>query len=337
VNQFRWTGGYGGGQDPSSRGVDGNLVQWQSSGGVDGGPFLRVSYPAGSAHGSAYWWRPLAPLNGSGNGRGQNDPGANGTIPVQPFVVTDGGSALSNWMNGTANPAWYGNAVYANANPTKFQGTDFYVQFRVRRSGTPGKPPDNANYSNIIGKSAWFTTSQYTYSAQELVVYGQSQEDTTGQRSRPNVYLGSNFTSVSQQPGGTPSLGTGIQAGSSIPGTCDPYAGQTGGCWQYSGGWDTLMFHITPGTNGGTGANRTRLELWAQRDLTLFPSEAGTFTKITDVSFSVPFDSGTGFQNGWNAFILAAYHNGAVFTTSGFNFDYDQVIFSKAYIPAPNK
>ena len=336
VNQFRWTGGYGGGQDPNSKGDDGNLVQWQASGGAEGGPFLRVSYPAGASHGGAYWWRPLAPLNGAGNGRGQADPGAGGTIPVQPFVVTDGGSALANWKDGANNPAWYGHAVYANANPSKFQGTDFYVQYRHRRVGTPGKPPDNANYSNITGKSAWFTVSQYTYSAQELVVYGHGQEDILGQQDRPNVYLGANFTSVSQQPGGTPSLGTGIQAGSSIPGVCDPYNGQLGGCWQYSGGWDTLMWHITPGTNGGTGSNRTRLELWAQHDPNLFPSEAGKFTKIMDVLFSVPFDSGSGFQNGWNAFILAAYHNGAVFP-SGFSFDYDQVIFSKSFIPAPNK
>ena len=333
VNQFRWTGGYGGGQDPNSKGVDGNLVQWQSSGGADGGGFMRHSYPAGGAHGGSYWWRPLAPLNGSGNGRGQADPGANGTIPVQPFVATDGGSALADWKDGASNPAWYGNAIYANANPTKFQGTDFYVQMRIRRNGMPGKPPDNASYSNITGKSAWFTVSQYTYSAQELVVYGQGQEDISGQQSRPNVYLGANFTSVSQQPGGTPSI-SGIQAGSSIQGTCNPYESQFGGCWQYSGGWDTLMFHITPGTNGGTGSNRTRLELWAQHDLTMFPSESGKFTKITDVLFSVPFDSGPNFQNGWNAFILASYHNGAVFSTS-FSFDYDQVIFSKGVIPAP--
>jgi hypothetical protein len=82
--------------------------------------------------------------------------------------------------------------------------------------------------------------------------------------------------------------------------------------------------------------------VWAQHDLTLNPSEAGQYKKIWDVTYSQSFDSGTnsggspGFP-GWNALILAIYHNGAAFTTSAFSFDYDQVIFSKEYIPTPTK
>ena len=82
--------------------------------------------------------------------------------------------------------------------------------------------------------------------------------------------------------------------------------------------------------------------MWAQHDLTLFPAEAGQYTKIWDTTFSQSYDSGTNSVGarglpGWNALILAIYHNGSQFTTSSFNYDYDQVIFSKATIPAPAK
>jgi hypothetical protein len=97
---------------------------------------------------------------------------------------------------------------------------------------------------------------------------------------------------------------------------------------------------VTPGTPGGTGTNRTRVEVWAQHDLTLFPAESGQYTKIWDVTYSQNYDSGissVGSRSlpGWNALILAIYHNGSAFTTSSFSFDYDQVIFSKAFIPPP--
>jgi hypothetical protein len=110
--------------------------------------------------------------------------------------------------------------------------------------------------------------------------------------------------------------------------------------WRYSGGWDSLLYHITPGTPNGTGANRSRFEVWAQHDLILFPAEAGQYTKIWDVTYSQAFTTGTSstgapFFPGWNGLLLAIYHNGSAFLTTAFDFDYAQVIFSKAAIPAP--
>jgi hypothetical protein len=104
--------------------------------------------------------------------------------------------------------------------------------------------------------------------------------------------------------------------------------------WRYSGGWDTLLYHVTPGTSGGTGADRTRVEVWAAK-----PGET-SYTKIWDVTYTQGFTSGTTSVGaphlpGWNALILAIYHNGSAFTTSAFNFDYDQVIFSKQFIACP--
>ena len=203
--------------------------------------------------------------------------------------------------------------------PGRFQGADFWLQVRVRRAEMPGAPPDSANYSHITGKLVWFTTTNSSYTAQELVTYGQSASngDAVGTRSRHNVYSGQNFNSLS---GGQPNASVAL-ANTTLN-------------WRYSGGWDTLLYHITPGTAGGTGDNRTRVEVWAVHE------GETAYTKIWDVTYTQGFDGGTNSVGapalpGWNALILAIYHNGSAFTTTAFNFDYDQVIFSKAFIACP--
>jgi hypothetical protein len=312
-----------------ARGSGAQNVTWQPSGGPDGGAFMRLSYPTGSGQGqgNSYWWRPFTALDSASTGRGAADPGANGTIATQAFAVSDGSGTLYNWGRTAANPGWYGSATDQAANPGKYQGNDFYLQVRVRRAQTPGAPPDSASYSYITGKFVWLTTTNSSYTSQELVTYGQSvgNADRVGTQSRHNVYVGQNFTSLGDgQPSATVSTSN------------------LSTNWRYSGGWDTLLYHVVPGTHGGTGANRTRVEVWAQHDLTLNPSEAGQYTKIWDVTYSQSYDSGTNTVGspalpGWNALILSIYHNGSAFTTSGFSFDYDQLIFSKGYISAPAK
>jgi hypothetical protein len=325
VNQFRWTGEYSGGNDPLAKGVGGNLCAHVASGGADGGGFLRATYPAGSdpGRGNAYWWHPFTPLTGATNGRGQNDPGASGSIALQAWNVSDGSSTTISWGGAASNPGWYGSPTDQAANPSKYQGNDFYIQVRTRRAQTPGAPPDTQRYTSITGKHVWITTINGTYTNQELVTFGQSagNGDVVGRQSLHNVYVGQNFTGLVGQPNAT------VAASNESIG------------WRYSGGWDTLLYHVTPGTRGGTGANRSRVEVWAQHDPALFPSEAGQYKKIWDVTYTQGFDSGTNTVNspnlpGWSGLILGIYHNGSVFSSS-FSFDYDQVIFSKSPIPAP--
>jgi hypothetical protein len=326
VNQFRWTGGYGSGNDPLGQGQGANQCFWVASGGADGGGFMRLSYPVGTSNGSSYWWRPYAPFNGAGNGKGTNDPGASGTIPVQSWNPTNGGNQTSEFTTNSARPAFYGHATAVAANPTKFDGTTHYLQVRIRRAQTPGGPPDNEDFTNIVGKSFWPNVTTSTSTAQELVFYGQSPADSVGTQSRLRIYEGVNRS-------GGPSIG-----GNSMTTTIDNNDNVND--WRFSGGWDTILMGLTPGTHFGTGTNRTRLEVWAQHDPTLFPAESGVYTKVWDVLYSAGFDQGPNSVgapnwNGWNAVLLAIYHNGAVFTTSSFNFDYDQIIFSKATIAAP--
>lgn len=327
VNQFRWTSGYSGGNDPSALGTNASNCSHVATGGVDGGGFLRLSYPLGSDPNSVYWWRPFNPLTGATNGRGSNDPGANGTITPVAWGATNGSQTTNRWTLDQANPGWYGNATSVAANPTKYQGTDFYLQVRVRRAQTPGSPPDAGSYTSITGKSVWLSTTNASYTAQELVTYGQSvgNGDAVGTHERHNIYNAGygSFYSLSDIPF-SPTRTT-------VNTTVD---------WRYSGGWDTLLYHISPGTHNGTGTDRTRVEVWAQHDPTLFPAESGVYTKIWDVLYQQDYDTGTGPAGGdnlpgWNALLLAIYHNGSVFTTTAFNFDYDQLIFSKATITAP--
>lgn len=320
VDQFRWTGGYNGGNDPNAVGSGGNYVTHQPSGGADGGGFMRLIYPLGSAagRGNSYWHRPFNALTGAGNGRGQDDPGAGGTIAPVAFPVSNGSSTLYNWGS-QPNPGWYMHPTHQASYPGRWQGSDFWLQVRVRRAEMPGAPPDSANYSHITGKLVWFTTTNSSYTAQELVTYGQSASngDVVGVRSRHNVYSGQNFNSLS---GGQPNATVAL-ANTSLN-------------WRYSGGWDTLLYHVTPGTAGGTGDNRTRVEVWAAHE------GETAYTKIWDVTYTQGFDGGTNSVGapglpGWNALILAIYHNGSAFTTTAFNFDYDQVIFSKQFIACP--
>ena len=149
------------------------------------------------------------------------------------------------------------------------------------------------------------------------MTYGQSAgEDVVGQYGRHRIYGGYNY-----QPFG------GSQHNESVA-----ISNENVG-WRYSGGWDTLLYHVTPGTDNGTGSNRSRIEVWAAR------AGQTSYTKIWDTLYTGHFDGGSNSVGapslpGWNALILAIYHNGSAFPSS-FNFDYDQIIFSKQMIPCP--
>jgi len=265
---------------------------------------------------------------GATNGRGSNDPGANGTIATAAWNVTDGGNQLSGWSAAAPNPGWYGHATHVAQNPTKFQGNDYFLQARVRRAQTPGAPPDSGSFTFITGKFVWFNTTAFSNPSQELVTAGQSvgNGDQVGVHGRHNGYIAQTTTATFTMWPDQPPPATLAISNIALN-------------WRYSGGWDTLLYHITPGINGDTGSNRARLEVWAQHDPALLPAEAGQYVKIWDMLYGAVYDTVPNSQGapslpGWNAMILGCYHNGSAFSTS-FNFDYDQIIFSKATIPAP--
>jgi hypothetical protein len=194
------------------------------------------------------------------------------------------------------------------------------------------------------GKKVWFTTTTASYTNQELVTYGAYYGGFSGDGSGvPNyhmVYQGFNFAPLNDVA--VESDGTKVQLGSEIPGVCDPYeASQQGnptlvnGCWDYAtdGTWDTLLYHVVPGRNG---VAETVFEVWAAH------SGETSYTKIWSVTYPANYDTGTGSlgqpnRPGWNALILSAYSNGFQgIPLTAFTESYDQVIFSKEFIPAPS-
>lgn len=318
VNAFRWTGAYGGGNDPLAVGnANAQYVQWVSSGGADGGGYMQLTRYS-SAMDNNYWWRPFAPLDGQSNGRGVDDPAANGTLTVGHMVATNGGSQTLDWgLPSNPKPGWYGHSSDQNS---FYDGGDFWVQLRVMvdpRRTTSGNPQ--------VGKFTSFTNTNESYTQQELVTYSGYWGNNTpsvGSANYHNVYQGYNYAPLSDVA--TTSSGTRIQLGSDL-GVCDPYSQVNSGCWAYAvnGTWDTLLYHVMPGRNG---VSETRYQVWAAHD------GETVYTKIWDVIYPAHYESGTSSSGGvnrpgWNALLCWIYQNGASMSTFWQRFD--QIIFKK--------
>jgi hypothetical protein len=341
VNQFRWTGGYAGGNDPNGTGTSlSKNTAWVSSGGPGGGGYLRLSRPAGTQDGSD-WRRPFSPLTAASNGRGAADPGANGSLTAQIFAPTQGGNQLLTYATpGRSKQGWYTNAAYTTS---VCEGTDFYIQLRVRNDPQRTAPGNQTN-----GKFVWLNTTNQTNPNQEIVtvtqyVNGAGNASAVGEPNFHNAYtaaarvpgqgIGSN---VYLSDAAIEHSGTRIQLGSSL-GVCDPYNRVNSGCWAYAtdGSWDTLLYHITPGTDDGTGANATRFEVWAAHQ------GQASYAKIWDIhygqSFSLDGNSSGGVdQRGWNCLSLSTYTNGFTgLATGAFRSDFADIIFSRAMIAIP--
>jgi hypothetical protein len=315
-------------------------------GGADGGGYMELFRPAGDGmHDSGdgcYWYRMLNPLTGASNGRGVDDPGAptvSGgapTIPLQTYTPTEQGTQIYEWSNRVGRSGWYGLPEYEAAgnygytgdgDPVApqvfrdFDGHDFYLQVRVKVD-----PRRITTGSVIGGKLLNFTTTRSTYTAQELVTNSgwcyPNGTIVSGQPNVHNMYQGMNYASIAQ-------LAT--------PGSIVNETAATR--WSYSGGWDTLLYHITPGHDNkdrlvsGPLINDTRIEVWAAH-----PGETN-YTKIWDAYYRGCFDDVGPFAPnekwGWNAFMCWIYQNWLP-TTQDFKQAYDQIIFSKQPIACPS-
>jgi hypothetical protein len=121
-----------------------------------------------------------------------------------------------------------------------------------------------------------------------------------------------------------------------------------GANWAYSGGWDTLLYHFTPGTanvsgsegtpGGGAGSlvKDTRMEVWAAHE------GATSYTKIWDTSYRAVYENQAQYspghiKYGWNALTLANYQNVDLgdAIAEAFYQNFAEVIFSKNFINCP--
>ncbi len=309
VNAFRFTGGFSGGNDPLAQGVQGTNVRHITNDGMASGSCLECLHPAGSGANSV-WWRPFSPLVAPGNGKSTNDPGANGTITPRAWAPTSGSSDLANHDKG-----WYGNALYANADPTHFDGTEFYCQLVVKMD--PNRITGGNNV-NKVGKFIWFTQARTgsSFEPAEHVFYSYGDG---GNQGTDKNYL----RCYVARAGGTNPLedddpGTRVQVNSDISQD-----------WYWTGGWDCVLINIRVGqANVATGTNSTRLRVWAARN------GETSYTKIWDQEYALTnFPNGSPY-NGIQSFIASAYNNNFTFP-QGFFHRYAQIIFSKNTIPCP--
>lgn len=319
VNQFRWAGGLG--NDPGNRNTRRGHVRRITSDGVSGGGCLEILRESGSGD-PAVWWRQFSPLTGNSNGRGQNDPGADGTLPPQAFSPSNGGGQTQAWHR-ESRPGFYGHPSYHNG--TDYDGSEFFLQMRVKMD-----PRRAANGNTQVGKLSYISATSQSLTDQEIVTYsGFMRSFGVGQPNYHRMYA-VNFSPIENRD----SLNRpGSQVGSDRnnygngdycnfgPDNLDP-------CWAYSGGWDTLLYHITPGREG---SEESRVVVYAARQ------GETSYTKIWDLVMSFPFENqapdGASLPQGWNALILSAYQNGQ--QNGEFYHRYDQIIFSKQFIPCP--
>lgn len=317
VNAFRWTSGYSGGNDPLARGNGAARCRRIATDGVTGGGCLEILRPAGTSDSVGHWWRPFSPVIGAGNGRGVNDPGANGTLPAQNYVATDGGNQTWDWIF-TNRPGWYGHSSYHTG--TAFDGSQFYVQLRVKQD-----PRRTTAGNSQVGKLVFLTTTRFSLTAQEIVTYSGAFPVAGG----PNYHR--MYVAGSPPLEDLDSLGRpGQQQGSDLANYgagqyCDVYSSNLRQyCWRFSGGWDTLMYHVTPGR---ANVRENRIVVYAAHE------GETSYTKIWDVIYATDYDTGDSMRRGWNGLLLSTYNNNL--NNSEFWHRYDQVIFSKDFIPCP--
>lgn len=87
--------------------------------------------------------------------------------------------------------------------------------------------------------------------------------------------------------------------------------------------WATYLYHVIPGDENSPN---TTIEVWRAREGEL------SYTKIFE-TFDESIDYQDTYRKAWNAVLISSYHNGI--DMPEFTQKYDQVIFSRQYIPCP--
>jgi hypothetical protein len=318
VNQFRWANAYG--QDPLDLARPGQTT-WVADDGVTGG-CLESRHNASGPPNPPEWWRPMCPLTAASNGRGVDDPAANGTLTLRTFSPTDGGDELLDLNNvGQYGPT-------AHHGDASFDGTEYWLQMRVKISAnraTTGSGPSG----DEGGKILYFTNTRRSNADQEIVTNSYYEVGSFGEGNNLFQMYRSGGAGLPDEVG-TPN---GRQIGGEYNGgVCTSSPLNSSGCWFWpddetsegDGKYVTLLYQIIPGTDSG---NNTVVRVWK--------AEWGetSYTKIWDQSnVDLPYDGD--MPRGHNAIICSGYQNEISFSEEVWH-RYAQIIFSKQTIPCP--
>jgi len=232
-------------------------------------------------------------------------------IALRTWAPTQGGSQTQNW-----NQDFWGPQTYQQ---------EFYFQLRVKRD--PRRVSPSYNAVEPVGKLLFLSLTSNSLTAQEIVTYsgsGGGAGGTTNDFHR--MYVGGSPPMESLDPLGRAGQQVGGQLSTYPSNYCDVTANPSK-CWSFSGGWDTLLYHVTPGTFT-TGSGLSTIRVYAACE------GVTSYTKIWDQQFTHSWQ--TASTKGWNAVILNTYNNNM---PGGFPGDfwqrYAQLIFSTSFIPCP--
>lgn len=361
VSQFRWTGNgppdgwYG--NDPSASGTSSANCRRGSDHPTSTGGCLEINIPSGGQCGTN-WWRPFSAFGATVNGQTSSDPGANGTLPRRSWNSADQ-DANAKFFTGyyghpdyqSMFPTWPHSSVqsvatnYTVAQSSVWDGTDFYLQFRVKI--TAGR----TNTSNPSGKLVMLSTTRKSNPGQEIVL-----RSTSDMRFQFYTSNGNYENSFLTDPQGAPTNQSAAQPGYHTA-SCQ-YNGDRSGCWNFvADEWCTVLLHITPGRAGNPGwadwpvstdtlvpslqsqlggANaNTGIEAWVARQ------GETSYTKIWNkIDYVWLFGSdGNPHPPAFNGVLFNGFMNGdgtaGANSVQGWQQRFAQIIFSKQFIPCP--
>jgi hypothetical protein len=310
--------------------------------GITGDHCLEMTIPTGGVSVGG-WWRPFSRIAAGKNGLPYDDLGAGGTVPLRSdWYYTAGvndSTPASKWQGGIySHPDYWG---HSNLNPAlgsnMFDGSDFYLQFRVKIQST------RWTSGNPDGKLCFVSSMRKSNPSQEIVIQSQNvwPYDSAATTNIYRMYTsnGNQFNSFLTDPQG--GSGT-MQPNGPYASTCVIAGPLPQRCWTWpSQEWVTVLIHVTPGhqsTNGSLSdpaAADTGLEVWVARQ------GATTYTKIWQKmnyifefggaqTAAYPDDSAEGFS----AFIASGFMNDSP-AVAGWYQRFDQIILSKQFIPCP--
>jgi hypothetical protein len=317
------------------------------------------------------WLRPLAALQAVHNGLPTADPAATDTVTRRSYT---GGASVANRQY-NFRTGLYGHSSYhstpftssdglTNVTAADWDGTDFYLQFRVRvsasRFGFQGLPAttDGAIYQQRRVPSGKLTMLVHTAVTplNEIIITSNPTDPRTGETTSPfQMYTNQSAPAVQLRRARSPA-GQWIQPGGAYDTSCywDGSSNSIHTCWEWPGGeWVTVLMHVIPGrdnTGFGNGSETnleggtypyhdTGLEVWVARQSQL----ANGYVKVFDWRESSPganngmgfnYDSDGVFPPSWTAISPSGYMNNFPSIVE-FTQQFTQIIFSKSPIPCP--
>ncbi|HEU4627065.1 MAG TPA: hypothetical protein VFS52_20050 [Steroidobacteraceae bacterium] len=333
------------GNDPNNT-SNSNCI-WDPSDGFAGGGCLSISVPTGKLS-SGYWNRPMSALKAGSNGKSVDDLAANGTLPRRTYNAN---STSADWDFRTG---YYGHPAIQQQFPTwngqsnVWDGTEFYIQFRAKISGsrwTPGNPNGKLMFIDVTGLTG----------SQEIVIQSENTIGAAGDRYyktapfRMYTSQGSEPNSLLTSPQGSSGL---VQPGGAFPNCTVPNLGVANACWEWpKDEWVTVLVHVIPGRDNSAyfGAHINEpVSSWPYHDTTIeaWVARAGatSYTKVYE-QFNLAWDyysQGNG-ANGrhppaFNKIGPTAYMNSGATpqpAVAGWSHKFTQMIFSKQFIPCP--